>query len=144
MKLAALALGLAAPVLLGAAPQPGHVSATVSGLRSTKGQVVACLTAKAKGFPECQKDPAARAVKVPAGKSVELDFGEVPAGRYAISLFHDENGDGRLNKSLMLPAEGYGFSRDAPVRMGPPSFASAAFAVDGTAQHQSIKMRYLF
>lgn len=139
-----LALGLAVPLLIGAAPQSGQVTATVSGLRSTKGQVVACLTAQAKGFPECQKDPAARAIKVPAATSVELDFGDVPAGRYAISLFHDENGDGRLNKSLMLPAEGYGFSRDAPVRMGPPSFAKAAFDVAGGHQHQAIKMRYLF
>jgi uncharacterized protein (DUF2141 family) len=135
---------LAAPALVGAAPQPGSVTATVTGLRSTKGQVLACITANAKAFPDCDKDPAAKAVKVPAGTSVVLDFGMIPAGRYAISLFHDENGNGRMDKSLMMPREGYGFSRDAPVRMGPPSFASAAFTVDGAAQHQSIKMRYLF
>lgn len=140
-------LGLAAPALLGAAaapaPSPANVSVTVTGLRSTKGKVLACLTAQARTFPDCDKDPAARAVTVAAGKSVELDFGEVAPGRYAISLFHDENGNGKLDKAVMIPSEGYGFSRDAPVMMGPPSFAKAAFAVDGAAQHLSIRMRYL-
>lgn len=138
---------LALPLLLGAAP-PGpalaDVSATVTSLRSSKGQVLACITAHAKAFPDCDKDPAARAVKVPAGKTVELDFGPIAPGHYAISLFHDENGNGKLDKSLMMPREGYGFSRDAPVVMGPPSFARAAFTVAGANHHQSIKMRYMF
>ena len=73
-----------------------------------------------------------------------LDFGEVPSGTYAIALIHDENGNGKLDKRLIMPAEGFGFSRNAPVRFGPPSFASAAFAVDGDEQRQTIRMRYLF
>jgi uncharacterized protein (DUF2141 family) len=137
-------LTLAAGALAGAATAAGSLTVTVVGLRSAQGQVVACLTAQPQTFPDCDRDPAARAVKVPAGTTVELDFGEVQPGRYAISLFHDENGNGRLDKRLMMPREGYGFSRDAPVVMGPPSFAKAAFPVDGHAQHQSIRMRYLF
>ena len=137
---------LAVPQVLlpGAAPPPGEVSATVTGLRSSKGRVLACLTARPKAFPDCARDPAARAVNVAAGASVELRFGEVPAGRYAISLFHDENGNGRLDRRLLMPREGFGFSRDAPVRFGPPSFAAAAFAVGGGQQHQAIRMRYMF
>jgi len=144
-KLGALALAL--PALLGAAPPEtatGDVSATVTNLRSHKGQILACITARAKTFPNCDKDPAAKAVKVPAGKTVELDFGPIAPGRYAISLFHDENGNGKLDKRLMMPREGYGFSRDAPVVMGPPSFAKAAFTVDAAGHHQTIKMRYMF
>jgi uncharacterized protein (DUF2141 family) len=137
-------LGLAAPALLGAAPLPGDVTVTVTNLRSAKGQVLACLTARPKTFPNCEKDPAAKAVTVPAGTSVELRFGDVAPGRYAISLFHDENSNRKLDKKLMMPAEGYGFSRNAAVVLGPPSFASAAFAVASGEQHQAIKMRYMF
>lgn len=143
----ALALALVLPLLLGAtSPEPaaGEVSATVTNLRSAKGQVLACITARADAFPDCEKDPAAKAVKVPAGKSVELDFGVIAPGRYAVSLFHDENGNGKLDKSLMMPREGYGFSRNAPVMMGPPSFAKAAFTVGAAGHHQTIKMRYMF
>jgi uncharacterized protein (DUF2141 family) len=116
----------------------------VTGLRSGKGQVLACLTDSTKSFPGCEHDSAARTLIVPAGRQVEIDFGQVPAGTYAISLVHDENSNGKLDKRLVIPAEGFGFSRNAPVRFGPPSFASAAFVVGQAEEHQSIRMRYLF
>ena len=137
--LAALA---ASPVA--SAESAGGVSVTITQLRSGKGQVLACLTRMPRAFPQCERDPAAFSAKVPAAHSVSVDFGPVPPGRYAISVFHDENGNGRLDTRLMMPREGYGFSRDAPVRFGPPSFAQAAFAVDGAGGHQTIRMRYIF
>jgi uncharacterized protein (DUF2141 family) len=140
----ALILFAALPALLGAAEGGGEVSATVTGLRSARGNVLACLTEQPRTFPDCDKDPKARSLTVPAAATVELRFGPVPNGRYAISLFHDENGNGKLDKRVMIPREGYGFSRDAPVRFGPPSFADAAFAVNGEASRQPIRMRYIF
>lgn len=112
-------------------------------LRSTKGQLLACLTARADTFPDCEKDPLARKLTVPAAAQVHLDFGTVPAGRYAVSVVHDENGNGKLDTRLMIPREGYGFSRDAPVRMGPPKFDAAAVAVEGETVRLTIRMRYL-
>jgi uncharacterized protein (DUF2141 family) len=119
------------------------VSADVTGLRSAKGQVMACLTTRADAFPDCAKDPAARKLTVPATSAHRLDFGMVPDGDYAISLIHDENGNGKLDTRLMMPREGFGFSRDAPVSFGPPRFAKAAFPVKGHGAHLAIKMRYL-
>jgi uncharacterized protein (DUF2141 family) len=133
-----------AAALLMAASDAGDVGARVTGLRSSKGEVLACLTARPATFPECDRDPQAKILKVPAAASVDLDFGPVAAGRYAMSLFHDENGNGRLDKRLMIPREGYGFSRNAPVVMGPPSFASAAFEVGAAGHHETIRMRYIF
>ena len=144
--LPALTLALLSPGLLGAATPDtlGEVSATVTGLRSVKGQVLACLTQSASRFPNCERDPDARRLIVPASQHIELHFSAIPAGTYAIALIHDENGNGKLDKRLIMPAEGFGFSRNAPVRFGPPSFASAAFTVDGGGAHQAIRMRYLF
>lgn len=139
-----LILGLAAALLSGASLPTGEVSATVTGLRSAKGQVLACLTAQPSAFPACEKDPEAHTLIVPAKATLKLDFGAVPSGRYAIALIHDENANGKLDKRLMIPREGFGFSRDAPVRMGPPSFGNAAFMVDSASEHLSIRMRYLF
>ena len=140
------ALGLLAmlPALSGAAAPGGEVSATVTGLRSGRGLIVACLTARPDAFPECQRDPRAIAILVPATEGATLSFGPVAPGRYAISLFHDENGNRRLDKHLMIPREGYGFSRNAPVRFGPPRFAEAAFAVENGPARQAIRMRYIF
>jgi uncharacterized protein (DUF2141 family) len=123
---------------------PGDVAATVTGLRSSKGQVFACLTTRSATFPQCDRDPQARVLRLPAATTVELNFGPIAAGRYAISLFHDENGNGRLDKRLVIPREGYGFSRNAPVVMGPPSFASAAFTVGAEGHHETIRMHYIF
>lgn len=129
---------------LAAPPPPGtDVSVSVTGMRSTKGQVLACLTTRVDAFPDCAKDPQARKLTVPAAENLRLDFRGVPDGRYAVSLIHDENGNGKLDTRLIIPREGYGFSRDAAVRMGPPSFKSAAFDVGAEAVHLTIRMRYL-
>lgn len=118
---------------------------TVTDLRSAEGLVQACLTADPRHFPDCSEENAIRALTVRAARSVTLDFGAVPPGRYAIALLHDENANGRADRALaMIPKEGFGFSRDAPVRMGPPSFAAASFEVRSEPVVQSIRMRYLF
>ena len=43
----------------------------------------------------------------------------------------------------MMPREGFGFSNDAPVNMGPPAFGDAAIEVGARELHQSIRMRYI-
>lgn len=141
----ALILAGAAGLLAGASAPPQDVSVLVSGLRNARGQVLACVTAQASAFPDCSKDPAARNLVVPAPSAgpLTLDFGPLPPGRYAISLFHDENSNGRLDKMMMLPREGFGFSRDAKVRFGPPRFDAAAFAVAGAPVREAIRMRYM-
>lgn len=135
----------AAVVLVGAAPPAQDVSVVVNGLRSAKGKVMACITANPASFPDCGKDAGARhlVAPVPAGGAVTPDFGPLPPGRYAVSLFHDENANGKLDKMVMIPREGFGFSRDAPVHFGPPSFAAAAFAVGQEPVRQAIRVRYM-
>ena len=136
---------IAGAALTGTAPPASDVAVTgtVTGLRSSHGQVLACLTTRPDAFPDCEKDPEAHTLTVPAGDVVMLDFGRVHPGRYAVSLIHDENGNGKLDTRLMIPREGFGFSRDAPVGMGPPRFDRAAFAVDHEAVQLEIRMRYI-
>ena len=141
----ALSVALACAVPGARAAEAGEdVSVTVTGLRNARGKVMACLTALPRAFPDCRKDPAARTLGVAAAKgTVTLDFGPVPAGIYAISLFHDENGNDKLDKAVLIPKEGFGFSRDAKVVMGPPRFSAAAFAVAGAPVRQVLRMRYM-
>lgn len=133
-----------AATLLGGAADPGAaVSLKITGLRSAKGQVLICLTREADHFPDCSGSTSARSAVVPASQA-DVTFAHLPQGRYAIAVLHDENANGRADKTLgLIPREGFGFSRDAPVRMGPPKFDAAAFAVDGRDVTQSVRMRYL-
>ena len=47
----------------------------------------------------------------------------VPAGEYAISIFHDVNGNEKLDRNFIgIPKEGVGSSNDAAGSFGPPSY----------------------
>lgn len=136
-------LPFAAAPLLGATPPQGvDVFVTVSNMRSDKGLVSACMAHLKADFPDC-RGPGGLDLSVPADKAGRFAFRNVAPGRYAIALLHDENGNGKIDKALMIPTEGFGFSRDAPVRMGPPPFSAAAFDVAGSDVSQPIRMRYI-
>ena len=144
-RLCALTLAAASPLVLGAgAAGTAQVTVEVTGLRSSEGVVRACMTTDPARFPKCRGVPGAHSTVVPARESLTLTFPGVAPGRYAIALLHDETGNGKADRALgMMPTEGFGFSRDAKVRMGPPKFEDAAFDVGPRASAQTIRMRYM-
>ncbi len=57
-------------------------------------------------------------------------FKDVPKGEYAISVFHDENNNGKLDMFLgIIPKEATGSSNDAPAEFGPPKWVDAKFEI---------------
>ncbi len=65
------------------------------------------------------------------------------AGTYALAIYHDENDNHHFDRTLLgLPAEGYGFSNDAPTLFGPPAFAATRFAVPAAGTRLAIRLRY--
>ena len=145
---------LAGVCLIGAAPQPGQtgtdslsntqVTIIVTGLRSHDGLVQACMTSHPDEFPDCpSKSEDAYRMTVSASGDVKLQFTKVKAGRYAVALLHDENSNGKMDRMLVIPREGFGFSQDAKIKMGPPKFEEAAFTVGKTPVKQTIKTRYI-
>jgi uncharacterized protein (DUF2141 family) len=119
------------------------VTVAVTGLRNTKGLIRACLTADPKTFPDCDKDPHALRATVPAHNGPVVVFRHVAPGGYAVSLFHDENSNGRLDKTMGVPNEGYGFSRNAPVMFGPPHFSAARVEIGASDMTLPVKVRYI-
>ena len=142
IRAASLALGGA--VLAASAPAAAEtVTITVTDLRNTKGVVMACMTTKESVFPKCRRDPNSHRTVVKAANTITIRFDNVKPGDYAIALLHDENEDGKANRVLgMAPKEGYGFSRDAPVRMAPPEWDDAVFTMGDAPKTLTIKMRY--
>jgi len=144
VKTLRLAAGGFAFAVLSAASAPGSVDAGVTGLRSAKGLVLVCMTTRADHFPDCQDDPQARRLKVPASAAGDLKFTGLPTGNYAIALIHDENGNNRLDTMLGIPREGFGFSRNPAIRFGPPRFDAAQFSVSGGVQvGTSVRVKYM-
>jgi len=60
--------------------------------------------------------------------SAKVVFENLPSGEYAISLYHDENENNKLDTGWFgIPNEGYGCSNNAKGMMGPPKYEDAKF-----------------
>jgi len=97
----------------GAASPPAVADLTIEvrSLRNGTGVVGAALfdEEKASAFPDGEPLRTASALASPTG--VALVFTDLPAGRYAIALIHDENENGELDTNEYgMPSEGFGFS----------------------------------
>jgi uncharacterized protein (DUF2141 family) len=131
------------PCLAEAAPPTQTVEIRIDKLRSLRGVVHLCLTARAATFPDCAKDKQAITRTVPAGEARLVSLDGIAPGGYALAIFHDENGNKKLDTFLGIPREGYGFSRNPPVHFGPPRFDQARFEVGAGIARLSIRMQYL-
>ena len=80
---------------------------------------------------------------VPAGVHA-IRFDALPRGDYAVAVIHDENNNAKLDTFAGIPREGFGFSRNPPIRFGAPRFTAARFTLAGDAETQQVKMRYIF
>lgn len=113
------------------------------GLRNTQGSLRLSLYNSAATF--LQADERLANVKIARiwSNPVLICFAGLPPGTYAVTVHHDENNDGQINRNLLgIPREGYGFSNDAQGAVGPPSFAKAAVTLAQTDEVITITLRY--
>ena len=106
------------------------LSVHVKGIKNNQGNIYVELYNDAKAF---RKSALALSIKKIAAQSgtIDLKFDGLATGHYAILAYHDEDGNGSLNKRFgMIPTEGYALSNDPSV-IGPPSFEECEFEVLG-------------
>jgi uncharacterized protein (DUF2141 family) len=61
---------------------------------------------------------------------VKIVIDSVAAGKYAVSIYHDENDNYKLDTGQFgIPVEKTGFSNNAKSKTGPPKFEDCAFKV---------------
>jgi len=120
-------------VTLGLCPlmpaRAGDLDLTIANVKSETGRVMVAVYDRAESF--MRDDQQVAGVMLPSrGGSARVVLGNLAPGRYAVSVFHDANGNGKLDKNLLgMPSEPYGFSRDAQGNFGPPSFEATAVAL---------------
>ncbi len=122
----------------------GTISVTATGLRSDDGKVLVYLYGSKKGFPtKPAKAVRKKTASIKDGRA-HVSLGDVPHGTYAVSVIHDEDGDGKLDTNwLGIPKEGVGVSMNAKGKAGPPKYEDAKFVLDGAEKKLKIKIRYL-
>lgn len=114
-------------------------------LRKKTGQLCVSLFATDDGFPaDGVKSSFSRCFLVQELKDGgELQIDGLAPGNYALAIFHDENNDKKLNTGPFgIPFEGFGFSNNPGIRMGPPKYAECVFNLSESIQNLSIELRY--
>jgi uncharacterized protein (DUF2141 family) len=143
---AALAALLAASPCA-AAPSPGGaltLTVNVTDARNDEGRLAVALFASEEDFPRQERALRGQLLSIQGGRAT-VTFGGLEPGVYAIAVLHDENANSRMDFNFLgIPLEGFGFSNDAPVSFGPPSFKAAAFRLVAPRSRSSIRLRYFW
>jgi uncharacterized protein (DUF2141 family) len=66
---------------------------------------------------------------------------DVPPGTFAVLAYEDANDNGQLDRTLGIPTENWGMSRDARAHFGPPTFDDAAIEVKEDPTAVSVRLR---
>lgn len=116
----------------------GAVAIQLSGLQP-QGQVMVQIFSSEAGYRGGQAVGATMA-RVNS-ETAQVRFADLPAGQYAVRLFHDLNGDGEMNTNPFgIPTEPYAFSNNARGQFGPASWADAAFTIEAGETTQQINV----
>ena len=57
----------------------------------------------------------------------EVIINDLEESKYAVAIYHDENDNNKFDTIFAIPQEKFGFSNDAKIFFGPPSFDEASF-----------------
>lgn len=111
--------------------------------RNDGGSVRCTLFASREGYPSDASRAVARAQDRPRARRAACRFEGIAPGAYAVSVHHDEDGDGVFDTGIFgIPLEGVGASRDAHGTMGPPSFEDARIDVPIGESHIVVHLAY--
>lgn len=120
--------------------QDGSLTIKIEGLKSDQGTVMIALFNSPENFMNADKAYRREARSI-SDRACQWVIDGLPAGRYAVSVYHDENGNSKLDAGLFgAPKEPYGFSNNARGKFGPPDWDAVVFDFNSPAQTIVIKV----
>ena len=104
------------------------LTVNVSGGKPGVGQAVLSLFSSSESYP---KHPLREETRLVDGEGqTTFVLGQLRPGTYAVVVVHDEDGNGKLNRGFLgIPTELVGFSNNAKILFGPPSFDKTSFVL---------------
>jgi uncharacterized protein (DUF2141 family) len=119
-----------------------ELTVVLKGLK-IQGTVYVSLYNQDKGFPTKSENAFKNDMKKVSASTEKMVFKDLPFGEYAVSVWHDENDNGKMETSLIgIPKEGLGVSNDAKGKMGPPKYKDAKFQVNSESKVIEINVKY--
>ena len=115
----------------------GNIVVSVENLSSEEGKVYFAL------FNEdnfLKKAPIQGEVSEIKEGVAQITFSEVPSGTYAVTAYHDKNGNQQMDfESNGIPKENYGVSNNQMNLYGPPFWEDAKFEFDGSEKNLKLQ-----
>ncbi|WP_203257255.1 DUF2141 domain-containing protein [Hyunsoonleella ulvae] len=115
-----------------------HVTVTISNLESNSGKVyISLYNSQASFLGKGYKSTSL----IIQNNSCEVVFKNIPNGTYAVSFYHDENNNNKMDTGMFgIPKEDYGCSNNAKGFMGPPKWEDAKFTINNESVTQHITL----
>lgn len=115
----------------------------VKNLRNSKGVVQFALYNKDGSIPDEDYE---NYYKILIGEIVNgsssITFKNIPSGKYAVNILHDENKNGKIDKGFILPIEGIGFSNLQSIGLrNRPNFSKASFELK---ENKTINVKVIY
>ncbi len=127
ISVAALALSFGKT---GAMEPTAKLTIVVDSLSSKQGEVCMRIYTKEQGFPQSTIGVVQSGCTKIIGRAATKEFYGLKYGTYAVALFHDEDGNGKLNTNFLgIPREGFGISNNPTLKLSTPKFKNASFSL---------------
>ena len=118
----------------------GKFILSVVGFESNEGKAMIFLFNSEESYSETVLNVKSIALEI-EDKKTEWIIDELPFGEYAIKLYHDENGNKKMDRNILgIPSEDYGFSNNANGSFGPAEYEDAKYIFNTSGQKHEIKL----
>ena len=123
------------------ANQAGTITVQLAGFENDQGTVKLCVCRSEDEYTGKAKEFCTASTEI-KNKKAQWIFEHMPYGSYSIKVFHDENGNSKLDKDFLgVPTERYGFSNNARGQFGPPPFQRAAFTLSAPQMTITLELK---
>ncbi|HEX4039381.1 MAG TPA: DUF2141 domain-containing protein [Acidobacteriaceae bacterium] len=125
---------------------PGRPSCTlqihVTGFRNNRGKAGGVVFASPAEWPEDRSKAVVHGGFTIINRQA-TETVQIPPGRYAIVVIHDENENQKLDRNFLgIPNEGFGFANNPKVNFSAPSWQAASTAVGCPLTQVEIRILY--
>jgi uncharacterized protein (DUF2141 family) len=133
------------PFFAGASPavseSTGNLIINISGFPSSEGFAMVALHNSEESYEGGEVSAVAKTKIKMVDQKVQVVFTNLPYGWYGVSLYHDENGNGQMDKNAMgIPKEAYGFSNNAKGFFGRPNYKEVMFQLNSDEKQIAINL----
>ena len=110
-------------------------------IKEARGQIFVAVYDRADSYMSPEKARAVRILPVSREGTLNCSFPELGPGTYAVSCFHDVNGNGTMDTNFLgIPTEPYGASNNARPKFRAPNWNETRFEWRKDAAGISIRL----